>query len=80
MELNLDPDFDADFVLAQFALKRGWLTRDAIESAVLAHERMPGSRLLSHLPLSTEQRQKLRFPESGGHSSKILPGTKSKIW
>lgn len=60
MELNLDPGFDADFVLAQSALARGWLTRETIESAILEYDRTPEVRLLSHLPLSKEQRLDLQ--------------------
>jgi len=63
MQLNVDPGFDADMELAQGALERGWLTRETIESAILAHERTPGSRLLNHLPLTPDQLQRLLAPE-----------------
>src|SRR5688572_7994789 len=63
MQLNVDPGFDADLELAHKALERGWVTRETIESAILAHEKTPGSRLLNHLPLTPEQRHRLESPE-----------------
>src|SRR5688572_26487552 len=65
MQLNLDPGFDADLELAHRALHRGWVTREAIESAILQQERTPGSRLLNLLPLTPGQRQRLESPEGG---------------
>jgi serine/threonine-protein kinase len=63
MQLNVDPGFDADLELAQRALGRGWVTREGIESAILAHERTPSSRMLDHLPLTPGQRIQLLSPE-----------------
>ncbi len=64
MHLNVDPGFDADLEIAHRALERGWVTPEGIESAILAHEKTPGSRLLNHLPLTPEQRHRLLTPES----------------
>lgn len=66
VELNLDPGFDADLMLALSALERGWLSREAIEDAILAYDRIAGSRLLNLLPLTTEQRQRLFLPGVSG--------------
>src|SRR5688572_14185300 len=63
MKVNVDPGFDADLEVAQRALERGWVTREAIESAILQHEQTPGSRLVSHLPLTPDQLQRLLAPE-----------------
>src|SRR5262245_21003725 len=64
MQLNLDPGFDADLEVAHRALERGWVTREAIESAILEQERTPGSRLLNLLPLTPEQRRRLQSADA----------------
>jgi hypothetical protein len=55
-----DADSDAQFELAQRALSSGWVTREQVEDAILADERSPGPGLLSFLPLTREQRTRLR--------------------
>src|SRR5688572_27893185 len=72
MQLNLDPGFDADLEIAHRALERGWVTREAIESAILLQERTPGSRLLNLLPLTPDQRRRLESTEAGGVPDEIV--------